>query len=465
MCHKTDEELKMAAHEALSTLVTKLATSANTDQSFEVFLRGVLISGQTSIAEASTYPQFIQAKNILMTCANASKESCIIIIQAMIPAMTTYYGFNTSPKLQVASVYSLGDMYEVARYWKCLDDLKQLLQEIPQVCLTAASMPIKEYQIAGYKTLIKVVDVLDSALVLPFVEILIHTLHHSLDNELLATSVEAIHAIASKYPELIMELVVKKQCDFDNLPSDKNELEKKLNLLCNLASVDDFTKVIIEDMLKIIECDDKNSQKVVEALNCSLSDINLYTAPKLEQIESDHGLIKTVLNWLDKEIAHQGKNLTNELEYGYALITKTISSLPIDKQQKTINENLPKVLEKIQSEEIYFMTLESLLNSLEQKVVIQNQFEILKMAVNFSLVSDNAMVRQRSCCLIAHFLNKAEYGETFEVMYENLKNTLSANYKDNVELCPRLIYLYGWIAKSLIIRGSDLFMFWLGKVN
>ncbi|CAH2084528.1 unnamed protein product [Euphydryas editha] len=458
--HKSDEVLKLAAHESLSALVAKLSTIANTDQSFENFIKGILISLQTAIAESTTVAQFVQATKVLLTAANASKESCEIITKAMIPAILAFYEFKTAPKLQIASLEFLGDMYELAQHWDLLEQIEKQVNEIPQLCLTAVNERTKEYQVVGFRTLIRVKNALKIDLVVPFVEILTYNIQHSEDDELLGISVETVHAIARKYPELVMEFVVKGKCDVQNLIQDKIALQKRLNLLSSLASIDDFTKIIIEEMLKVITSSNEEASKVIKALSSSLSNSSLYSNDKVAQIESDHGLIDSVLTWLDSEIL----TAKEPLEHGYSLISNTISSLPTEKQLNILSKHTTKLLEKCSVNEIHFQMLECLYRSIRQNVYNEHFEEILSLALKLALNSDKELVRLKSCYLIAHFLNKAENGQKFELMYELLKNYLSSCNRDDLNICPKLIFLYGWITKALVMRGSYLFQFWLKKI-
>lgn len=460
--HKTDEELKMAAHQALSALVAILATSCNTSQSFENFVKGILISMQTAIAEASTVAQFVQATKVLLTTANASKESCVLITKSMIPAALAFYELNQARKLQIATLDFLGDLYELAVHWEVLDDIEKQVIEIPQLCLTAVSQPDKEYQIAGFKAMIRVKKVIETELIVPFVEVLIHNIQHSQENDVLSVSVEAVHALARKYPETIMALVVKGKCDLENLTQDKTGLKKRLNLLSNLASIDDFTKVIIEEMLKLITSKDQEALKVVEALSESMSNSSLYSDQKLMQIESDHGLIDSILSWLINEVP---LNTLDSLTHGYSLISTTIASLPAEKQCNILAKHTQTVLEKSKNEECYFLTLESLYNSLHTTVFETNFPEIMLLSLKLSLSSDDELTRRKACSLVAHFMNKAEYGQKFDILYDQLKNHLTTCNRDSEKLCPRLIMLYGWITKALVLRGSNLFQFWLEKIT
>lgn len=460
--HKSDDELKMSAHEALSALVGKLATSANTDKSFENFIKGIIIAMQTAIAESTTYAQFIHAAKILLTTANASKESCEIIIKAMIPAAITYYGFNTSSKLQIACLDFLGDLTDLAKHWKIVPEIESLLNEIPQLCLTAVSNPGKEYQIAGFKTLIKVQDVIKNDIIPAFIDVLIRNVQYVNDDDLLSVSVQTVHALARRHPEMIMDLVVKGKCELNNLIQDKSVLSKRLDLLCSLASVDEFTKVIIEEMLKIINSKDKeDSRKVIEAMSSSISNTSLYSEQKVEQIENDHGLIDSVVSWLIVETSQSQP--VDALIHGYQLISNTIASLPSDKQQLLLarhSENLYKLSRK---QEVYFLILEALYNSLRQCVYEENFRNIMKLALHFCIDSGQSIIRTRACVLISHFVNKADYGEKFDCLYSVLKEELPS-YSDEECLHPNLIELAGWLTKALLIRGSDLFLFWLKKV-
>ncbi|XP_075975169.1 MMS19 nucleotide excision repair protein [Anticarsia gemmatalis] len=459
--NKSDDEIRMASHKALSALVAKLATIANTDQSFETLIKNILIVNQKAIAEATTVSQFVQATKVLLTTANASKESCVVITRCMVPAMISYYEFKTSHRLQIASLDFVGDLYDIVKHWEVEDLVKAQVSEIPQLCLTAVSNPGKDFQISGFKTLIRVKNVLKSDLVLAFVEILIHNIHHSQDTEILGVSVEAIHAIARKHPELIMSLVVKGKCNLDNLMQDKTDLQKRLHLLTNLASIDEFTKVIIEDILKIITAYDKETNLVVEALSESMSMASFYTTEKVVQIESDHGLIDPILTWLFKEIPTSSQDT---LVHGYTLISNTISSLPPEKQQNILSKHTSQVLEKCKANDVYFLVLESLYSPLHQKVYSTSFEEILTLSLKVALNSENDLVRTKACVLVAHLLNKAEHGQQFELLYEVLKNQLSACSRHDEALCPRLLLLYGWLTKALIFRGSDMFVFWLHKI-
>ncbi|XP_068633868.1 MMS19 nucleotide excision repair protein [Battus philenor] len=458
--HKTDNELKMAAHEALSALVKILATTADTDQEFENFVKGVIISIQTALASSTTVSQFVQASKILLTTANASKESCYVVAKCMIPAIVAYYEFKTSPKLQIASLDFLGDVYDLAKHWNLLRELEEQINEIPQLSLLAVSQPLKEYQIAGFRTLIKVSDVLKSDLVLPFVEVLMYNIQHSQDSELLKMSVETIHAIARYNPEMIMNLVVKGKCDIDNLVEDKTTLQKRLNLLCNLASIDDFTKIIIEEILKLMSSSD-DTVKIVEALNESMSNTSLYTNEKITNIESDHGLIESVLTWLLNEIKNGSEETYN---HGFKLISNTICNLPHQKQQLILSKYTSTLLDMCQTDEIIFLVIESLYSSIHKNVYDVKIEEIMRLSLKLSLNSDNTTVRLKACVLVAHFLNKAECGQRFELLYEILKDYLSSCSKDDLTICPRLIHLYGWITKALVLRSNDQFVFWLQKI-
>lgn len=463
LTNKSDEELRMAAHEALSSLVKNISVTVNTDQAFENFVKGIIISMQTAIAEATTLAQFTQATRVLLTTANASKESCIIVTNSMIPATIAYYSFNNTPKLQHAAIELLGDIYDIAKYWKVTQELASQLDEIPQLCLTAVSQTSKEFQIAGLKTLIRVLPVLKSDLIVPFVEVLIHNVKHAQDNDLLSVSVEAVHAIAMKYPEEIMSLVLKGKCDLEHLTEDKEGLDKRLNLLCNLASIDEFTKIIVEEMLTIITKNKDDADKVVKALSASISNTSLYSQEKVTQIESDYGLVDSVIIWLLKEIADT--TAPESLAHGYSLVATTISNLPEAKQIAILDKHTQNILERCKEDEVYFLMLESLYNSLHQSVHNSSFHEVMMLALNLSLRSEQEIIRSTACILIAHFLNKAEYGAKFEVLYETLKTYLSSCNKENIDsMCVRLISLYGWITKALILRGSDMFLFWLQKI-
>lgn len=452
----------MAAHEALSALVTKLSSTANTDLAFENFVKGILISIQTSIAESMTVAQFILATRVLLTVANASKESCIIITKSMIPASIAFYGFKTSTKLQITSLDFIGDLYDLAVHWEILNDVEKQVNEIPQHCLTAVSQPAREFQIAGFKTLMKVKNVLQTDLVLPFVEVLVHNIQHSQDNDLLQISIETVNVIARKFPEMIMTMVVKGKCDLDNLTEDKVALEKRLNLLSNLASIDDFTMIIIEQMLKVITSNDMEAAKVVESLSSCMSVTSLYSDEKVTQIESDHGLIDSILTWLYKEIEtrpHDG------ISHGFILISNTIGSLPAEKQVAILKKYTQDALDKCESNENYLSIIECLYISLHQSVYDDKFKDILTLSLKIALNSENELIRSKSCALIAHFLNKAEFGPNFELLYETFKGDLSACSRENEAICPKLILLYGWVTKALLMRGSDLFLFWLQKVR
>ncbi|KOB71804.1 DNA repair/transcription protein met18/mms19 [Operophtera brumata] len=450
MTHKTDEELKMVAHEALLTLTAKLASTANTDQAFENFIKGILIGMQSAVADSKTVTQFVQATKVLLTAANSSKEACVIITKSMIPATFAYYEFNVSPMLQIASLQFLGDLYDIAKHWEILDQMQQQVKEIPQMCLTAVSNIAKEYQIAGFRTLVRVMNVLDTDLVVPFVEVLVNNIQHSQDDDLLRTSVETIHAIARKYPELIMGLVVKGKCNLDNMTQDNVALKKRLNLLSNLASIDDFTKVIIQEMLKMITTDN-NANQVVEAMSESMSNSSLYTHKKVAEIESDYGLIDSVLRWLQKELK---TGSVNTISHGYTLISNTISSLPIEKQQIILSKHTADILPLCEIDNEHFLLIESLYNSVHKELHDPKFDEIMKLSLNLSLNSENDVVRTKACAMVAHFMNKAEYGQKFELLYEFLKDYLSSSKRDPT-ICPRLILLYAWITKALILRGSD----------
>jgi hypothetical protein len=451
----------MAAHEALAALVSKLATTANSDQSFESFVKGVLISMQTAIAESNTVAQFVQASKVLLTTANASKESCVILTKSMIPAIIAYYEFKPSPKLQIASIDFLAELYGLAKHWEVVDQIQQQANEIPQLCLTAVSNPSKEYQVAGFKNLIRMKGLLSSDLVLPFIEVLIHNVQHGHDEDLLSVSVETIHTIARKYPEIVMELVVKGKCDLQHLTQDKVALNKRLNLLSNLASIDDFTKVIISEMLKVITGNDEDAVKVVAALNESMSNSSLYSEQKMVDIESDHGLIDSILTWVSRELhtdSHDG------LSHGFELVANTMSSLPIEKQLKVLTKHTKDVLLKCEKEEIYFHVLQCLYKSVHQSLYTSNFEDILSLSLELALNSSDEVIRTKACVLVAHFLNKAESGQKFELLYESLRTYLTHCDRKGDTLCPRLIMLYGWITKALIMRSSDAFSFWLQKV-
>ncbi|XP_013141657.1 PREDICTED: MMS19 nucleotide excision repair protein homolog [Papilio polytes] len=460
--HKTDSDLKMAAHEALSGLVSRLATTVNTDQEFENFVKAIIISIQTALASSSTVSQFSQSSKILLTTANASMESCFLVTKCMVPAIAAYYEFKTSSKLQIASIEFLGDLYDIAKHWNMLKELDEKIDEILQLCLLAVSQTSSDYQIAGFRTMIKMADVLKSNLILPFVEVLTYNVQHSQDSELLKISVEAIHAIARYNPEIIMNLVVKGKCELDNLMEDKTNFQKRLNLLSNLASIDVFTTLIVEEMLKIITDDRDSAPKVVEALNESMSDTTLYTDEKITEIESDHGLTDSVINWLLREI----KLGTCEETYnhGFMLISNTISSLPEDKQQIIISKYTNELLDECKTNDMNFLIIESLYLSIHENyydVVIK---DIMTLALRLSLNSEIDTVRMKACVLVGHFLNKADHGQKFDLLYELLKDYLSSCRRDDLSLCPRLIQLYAWITKALVMRSSGQFLFWLEKI-
>lgn len=461
MSNKTDDEIKLVAHQALSALVAKMATTANTDNAFENFVKGIIISSQTTIAEATTVAQLVNATKVLLTTANASDHSCLIVTKTMVPATVAYYELKSAPKLQIASLDLIGDLYESAKSRGLLNDVTAQVSNVPQVCLEAVNKSSKEFQIAGFKTLIRVQDCMTEDLVVPFVEVLIYNVQHAQYNDLLSISIETIHMIARKFPELIMTLVVKGKCS-GVMSQDKVAFQKRFNLLTKLASIDDFTKVIIEDMLKMVSDNDQGASHVVEALSTSISVDNVFSSEKVTQIESDHGLIDPVLAWLYKEISSSSPD---SLAHGFSLISNTIGSLPPEKQQNVLQRHTPKALEKCAENDIHFAVLECLYTPLRPSVYDSKFEEIMTVALKVALGSDSEASRTKGCVLIAHLLNKAEPGQKFELLYELLKNRLSACNRQDEKLCTRLIRLYGWITKALVMRGSDMFLFWLEKVS
>ncbi|KAL4706927.1 hypothetical protein ACJJTC_006971 [Scirpophaga incertulas] len=459
LSHKADDEIKMMAHKALYSLVSKLSTSSNTDQVFETFVKGVLISMQTEIAESKTVAQFIQASKVLLTTANASKESCIIITKLMIPAVIAYYEFKPSSKLQIASIDFLGELFALAKNWEVLTEIDNQLKEIPQFCLAVASNPSKDYQIAGFKNLVLVKDVLDSHLVLPFIEILMHNVQYSHDEQLFNVSVDTIHAIGRKYPEMVMELVVKGKCDVYNMTINKDILNKHLKLLSNLASIDYFTKVIFSEMIRNINDSNEVAGKVIKAVNITISNSSLYSEQKLKDIESDYRLIDAILGWLSKTIYTESQEvLTN----GYDLVANIMSSLPSEKQIDIISKYTEDIWRKTEKEEVYFNIIECLYRSLHQNVYSVKHSDIMRFSLNLSLHSNDNAIRSKACMLAATLLNKSELGQQFDCLYNVLNDLLSHSN----EKCdsPRLLILYGWITKALIMRGSAEFTPWLQKI-
>lgn len=462
MSNKTDDELKLVAHEALAALVGKMATTADTDQAFENFLKGILIFAQSIIAEATTVAQFVKGAKVLLTTANASDQSCATITRAMVPSMQAYYEMKSKPKLQIASLDFVGDLYECAKNRGLLNEVRAQVSNVPQICLDAVSHQSKEFQMAGFRTLIRVQDCLGEELVVPFVEVLIYNVQHAQDNDLLSISVETIHMIARKFPELIMNVVVKGKCNIDNITQDKIVFQKRLNLLTNLASIDDFTKVIIDQMMKIILDNEVEALHAVEALSSQLSIASVFSNEKITQIESDHGLIDPVLSRLYRDISTSSPE---SLARGFTLIANTLGSLPPEKQLIVISKHTPEALERCAQDDTYFSVIESLYTPLHSSVYNSMFEEIMKLALTVALRSDSEEVRSKGCVVIAHLLNKAEHGQKFELLYELFKTRLSECDREDEKLCSRLILLYGWITKALLMRGSEMFLFWLQKVR
>lgn len=326
------------------------------------------------------------------------------------------------------------------------------------MCLILIEYPLVNLLFLLYR--VKIALKID--LVVPFIEILIYLVQNAEDHDLLKVCVETVHVIARKYPEIVMNTVVKGKCNIENLSGDKIALQKRLDLLSHLASVDDFTKLIISEMLKLLTKDNEEASKVVKALSGSLSNENLYTDEKLAQIESDHGLIDSLLTWLMDEL----KSASHEsLAHGYNLVYKTMYSLPSEKQLKILSRHTKSFLEKCKMDELHYPVLQCLYLSINQDLHNEYIEDVMVLSLKLPLHSNVIEVRNKACILIAHFLNKAEHGIRFELLYEMLKEHLSMCSRENNDLCPKLINLYGWITKALIMRNTDLFQFWLQKVS
>lgn len=449
--HKTDDELRMTAYEALSVLTKKLSTSVNTDKSFENFVKGINISMQTAIAEASTVAQFSQASKVLLTVANASKESCIIVVQIMVPAMITFYEFNTSQKIQIACLFFLGDLSDLASHWGVENNVESHLKEIPNLCLSAVSNPQKDYQVAGFKTLMKVVYILKADLILPFLDVLIFNVQNAQDEELITVSVQTIHCLARKFPELIMDSVVKGKCDINNLTKDKSVMTKRLNLLCNLASIDDFTKLIIEEMLRIIHGNDSDDVKeVIKSLSACVSNESLYSVDKVCQIETEIGIIDSIVTWMVKEICEMPS--MDIVIQGLSLISNTMSTLSEEKQRNLLAKHTQNILEHMKNQEMYFLILTALYNSLRQSIYEANFHEILKLCLQLCFESENEYVRTRACILVSHFINKVSDSELHSVDVFIQDTIKKFDSKINESLT-----LNAYLTKALIIRGSSLY--------
>ncbi|XP_037302674.1 uncharacterized protein LOC119193119, partial [Manduca sexta] len=351
----------------------------------------------------------------------------------------------------------LADLYGIVKNWDVLDSIGDHIYEIPGLCLKAVSLTQKDFQIVGLKTLLKVKDLLKSDLVLPFVEILVSFIQHSRDDDVLKLSIKTINVIARKYPEMIMDYVVRGKFDVNNLTEDKATLQKRARLLSNLASIDDFTKVILEEMLKMIVSNDEDACQVVEALSESILDKQLYPENKVVEIESDHGLIDKVINWLYTE-----QDLHNRVsEDGFILVNRLVANLPADKQKDVVDRHTQRAIAKCAECANYFYLIEALYGSLRQGVSGSYTKGIVRLSTTLALNVDDEKVRYSAASLLAQMLNKADFGEPFEVVYEMLNSKLEME----VGVSDRLLMLYAWVTKALVMRGSVMYTEWFQKIT
>lgn len=443
ICNKTDDELRMAAFDALFGLTRHISGFIlHPNATYDLFLDMIINSMQISMAEANSVIDFSRITKVFLTITNASCLECTSkrVALVMIPSTIAYYSLNSTPKLQLSSLTLLGELAYIAG--RCIenDEIVSLINESVHTCLDAASKSDKEYQIAAFETLKYILKRrVKIELIPPFIEILVKNIHNSKEDELLSKSIETIHLLAKKFPVLILDSVVKEHLELYNLSNNESLLPRRLLVLCNLASIDDFTRIIFEELIKMLN--EKDGVELIKQLNKAMSNNELYDKDKIIEIERDFHIVDCIITWIVEQ-----SNLKT-IEDGLSLISNIVSYLFEKDQEKLLSGHLVNKI-KTELSDADLLTKIAICISLRPFIYDDYFCELIKICLNRIFVTQSDLLRNYCYILLAHFVNKSDEDEL---------NKMDLVIKENLPTKKFLLELYGYLTKGLVYRGSDLF--------
>lgn len=463
LANKADSDMVQAAHDALLALVNNLCSDQSQPNIGESFLNKILITMKLLLADSKTKSTLGLPLRVFLTTANASEKSCMFIIENVVPLLIVHYHLNLDENLQVSSLEWFARVFESCNSWNLLSQTSQHFTQISTMCINAMKSTNDDLKVSSLNTIAAVADVILPGDITILCQILDQNIHSSSSESLADSSKKCLLELTKKDPKLYSDYV-KEKLNFDQIIDNKGLLEKRLDVLCTLSSIDIFSEPIVTKMLSIFTEPDSKASILITILLKNFDNKIMYTDNKICEMQVKYNLLKCILEWSDK---HINQIEAEVLDCVSKLIIRIIRTLGSNLQSQVMELYVPNYINQISVNSKYIILIEALLNSTRQDAKLIQTDEVLSRAVDLALNEQESFIQYKSCLLIANIMNKHGKKETFSEQYVKIKENLITIMDEGCideSIGSNANSLEAWITKSLLQSGHPESSYWLGKV-
>ncbi|CAH1154680.1 unnamed protein product [Phaedon cochleariae] len=432
-------DIKSLCLETMTATINKISSQAD---ACEDISRNIVDTLKANLIPDSRFYQ--PSEDILYHVALASENSSKCVAKEIVPVLANMYVITSTMDKKLFTLRTLVKITKAYLKYHTSLNTQEIpdIAKVPILCVEAMNSNGISRKI-GCDSLTAMVQNLPQEVRLKLYQYLRTGIHSPSENaDLKKSELECLKNLASHYPSEVKLNVFEED-------SKNSSILNSLTILVNLKEFRDF---VIEHFINFLQ----NVETIPFTLD-SMKDL-------LEREQSNKELIQAFLdkNLLDILIALAlREDLTATLPNVSRILKLLIGPLDVSLQNEILERHLKVVYEKSARCHIYLIVLDGLVSALRRD--IQVCYEVLELALEISLLSQDGDVQKVAVQLLANLINKRNDDEVFNLYLDEIQNVCLTSIKnDNLNIDPILTMF--WITKALVMRNSAKGILWLDYV-
>lgn len=466
ICQENDLDIKNQALESLSELIIHFSKEKSVNNTCERFLKEILVPVKIHLSESKTKSKYELFAKLLLTVANASDIACITVMQNVNFSLMNQFNLSSDEGIKAVIVDYFMNIFVICKKLSISYENTEYFKYAFEMIETSTKSTCTDLKLSGFKCLSKMAELLSSEESITFLDVLKFNIDRE-KTQIIANACQMALINLVKLHSTCFKTYIDELCELNLIMDNAFILCRRLNTLCSLMCVNDYTHIVVDKLTKLMfDSDVKITNLILEILSNVIQNKDLFSNDKLHDIQTQYNIINSILQLVDKFFVDIEEE---KLKFAFNVVIVFMKSLDCSEQSKLLSDLIPKYLEQIsQKNNIAVVSLGALLNSSRQEVEVAYMGNIISGALHFALNQNNRYVQEKACVLIANILNK--YTSNLDVVknYEEVKVILTDRLKEtcgNEIEYINSIRLISWLTKSLLLSGHSDALYWLNMVN
>lgn len=436
MCPGTNKDITFATLQTLQTIVQSVSYDETVCDNILVKVFETIL-GPLADVNARL---FTPATAIAFSCARASNYAAITVSNKVLPLFLTQIEINCEKTTQRSTLLELMTQLIVICSTKHVlnqldgDNLTGIQRELI-LCLSEDEELLK----VALNSLTNVADIMS----LENRQNVYSTINQHLHTQLLAYVEPVLFAFAKKYPNEVMEKIIKTLLIRDQLNADNAGYT--IETICSLVSISDFTVAALTFTFEnIFDTKDSHIQIVALTNLRQLLENNLDDL-LLADLYKNYQLIDKFFNFVNSNVTLNSCILVQISD----ILRLMVKSLDVKEQTIVIEKYLPKM--DLQRTDHLYLTA-GILGYLDEAIQLDHFERIVNELTKLSMSSDDEQIHQICNHLLCSMFNKMPDDEKHNSILRRVIGYLETEIHKNHK---KAVAVVSWISKGLLARGHS----------